>query len=229
MCHPRGGVAGHEEADGVPGWGVGVVADVGDDVDYAALVELGGVVGDGEVDEYEGGEDGFAQGGGGGDGEEGGGGEDVENGEEGVEEAHFFVRDEGVGYCCEEGDEGELELGSGEGGVGDGVKVFDGGVDAGFEEGGGGFKDVADFVDREGEVGGEEEGEALRDVVVPGHGAVKDRELLDNVEDEEFEWWEGKLSIVPAVQSKIRSNCNEPNSKDSGHDGTPGIWTRSRK
>lgn len=137
MGAPRGGVAGHEEADGHGLWGyfgetarggglrkvVRCVlgAEVGHDGDWGGLVggcyeegegETGGEEEDEEV-AFE--KDILAFGGFGGDeggkeGGKGGGGENVENGEDGVDEADFFVGDEGEDQRDDDGGSTELEL-----------------------------------------------------------------------------------------------------------------------
>ena len=188
---PRRAVAGHEEADGhggvcegdvrdVRGLGevVGfvLVAEVSEDGKGGALVVLGREGCDEDVCDQEGGEEEALEDRGGGvaswggwrdageeEGGEGGGGEGVQGWEKGVDEADFFVGDEGEDEWDCKGNSGEL--------------VADEKGKAGRQTvggSGGGEDGEVEICYGKGKEGGEEEGVALGEIVVPVVPAVED-------------------------------------------------------
>ena len=110
-------------------------------------------------------------------------GENVEEGEEGVDEADFFVADEGEDSGDQEGGGGKLVGYGFRGGGGGGIV----GRVVGGKEGG------VDSDDGEGEESCEEEGKAFCQVVVPPVFAVEDGEGLGDVEVEKAEG--GKVQV----------------------------------
>lgn len=100
---------------------------------------------------------------------EGCGGEEVEEGEEGGDEAGFFV-----GYCTK---------GEGGGGYGQGENVQGLALDVAWEVGAAGARaqGLEEAEGGEGEGSGEEEREAFREIVVGSVLAVEDGEVLHDV------------------------------------------------
>ena len=132
----------------------------------------------------------------------GGGGEDVQRGEQRVDEADFFVGDEGEGQGDEEGERRELVADCGGGG----------GSRGGLGGGGAGYGAV-DVEEGEREVGGEEEGVALGEVVGPVVPAVEDGKGLGDVEVQEAEGGEDPLAVVESVEERR-------DGQDEGPDGS---------